>query len=77
MPISPSLEGKNYVITARQIHGPMSVSFNTGYVGQATADENAYATGKWSELQLMQAGSPRIVRAGFTDTLIELTKAPT
>ena len=65
-------DGKGCGITALTMHGPMSVSFNTGYVGQPSADENTRATGKWSELRLMQAGFPGYVTVGFPDTLIEL-----
>ena len=52
-----SIDGSNHCITASTVHGPMSISFNTGYVGRPGAGEQTWATGKWSELQLMQAGS--------------------
>ena len=46
--------------------------FNTGYVGQPGADVNTRATGKWSDLQLMQVGPSRhkVTRVGFPDTLV-------
>ena len=78
--LSPkSLDGRSHVITAPIMHGPMSINFNNGYVGQPAAGENTYVTGKWSELQLMQVGRPghKFTRAGFPDTLITLRRAPT
>ncbi len=63
-------------VTAPYMHGPVSVSFNTGYVGEPTAAENTWATGKWSDLRLMQVGFPgsghMLTVAGFPDTLITL-----
>lgn len=72
-------DGRSNCITAPIIHGPVSISFNNGYVGQPAAGENSYITGKWSELQLMQVGPPghKFTRAGFPDTLITLRRAPT
>lgn len=72
-------DGSSNFITAPIMHGPMSISFNNGYVGQPAAGENTYVTGKWSELQLMQVGPPehKFTRAGFPDTLITLGRAPT
>ena len=70
--IAYSLSGKGYGITARDMHGPMTVSFNTGYVGQPAAGQDTLVTGKWSDLQLMQVDHPGIVRVGFPDTLIRL-----
>ena len=74
--VARSVNGRNYVITAPDLHGPMSISFNTGYVGQPTDDENTVVTGKWSDLRLMQSGGPGFVRVGFPDTLIELGRPP-
>ena len=75
--VAQRLDGKSYVITARHMHGPMSVSFNTGYIGKPTAEENTSVSRKWSDLQLMQVGHPGIVRVGLPDTLIELRKSGT
>ena len=77
--VAQSLNGRSYVITAPIVHGPMSVSFNTGYVGQPVAGEDTSVTGKWSDLQLIQIGPSgcRITRVGFPDTLITLGKART
>ena len=74
-----SLDGKNHVITAPIIHGPVEVSFNTGYVGQSAVGENTVVTGKWSDLQLMRVGPSghRVTRVGFPDTLVTTGKAPT
>ncbi len=59
------------------MHGPVCVSFNTGYVGES-AGETTVDTGKWSELQLMKVGTPghRMLRAEFPGTLITLGKIP-
>ena len=75
--VAQNLGGRSYVITAPIMHGPMSVSFNTGYVNQSVAEENTLVTGKWSDLQLMQIGPSghRITRVGFPDTLITLGRA--
>lgn len=72
-------DGRHHAITAMTMHGPMSVSFNTGYVGRYSADKDTKVTGKWSELQLMQVGSSKIkiTKVGFPDTLIRLGRAPT
>ena len=77
--VAQSLDGRSHVFAAPIVHGPMSISFNTGYVGQSVADEDTLVTGKWSELQLMQVGSPghKITTAGFPDTLIKLERART
>jgi len=71
-------DGKNHQITAAKLHGPMSVSFNTGYVGEPADGENTWATGDWSELQLMKVGPPGLeqIRAGFPDTLVMKGRAP-
>ena len=73
------LDGRSYSITAPIMHGHMSISFNTGYVGQSGADENTLVTGKWSDLQLMQVGPSRYktIKVGFPDTLILLGRAQT
>lgn len=77
--VAQSRDGKGHAITATNLHGPMSVSFNTGYVGKPAPGENTWATGYWSELQLMQVGPPghKLVRAGFPDTLVTVGRAPT
>ena len=77
--VAQSLDGKNNVITASTVHGPVEVSFNTGYVGQSAVGENTVVTGKWSELQLMQVGPSghRLTRVGFPDTLVRTGTAPT
>lgn len=77
--VAQSLDGGSHAITATNMHGPMSVSFNTGYVGKPAVGKNTWATGHWSELQLMQVGPPgfKSIRAGFPDTLITLGRAPT
>lgn len=77
--VAQRLDGKSYVITAPIVHGPVEVSFNTGYVGQSAVGENTVVTGKWSDLQLMQVGPSghRLTRVGFPDTLVRLGKAPT
>ena len=71
-----SSDGKSHLITAPTVHGPISMNFNTGYVGESVADENT-VTGKWSELQLMQVGLPRLrrTRVGFPDTLVTSGRA--
>lgn len=73
------LDGKNHAITAPIMHGPLEVSFNTGYVGKPADGENTLVSGKWSELQLMQVGPPgsKRIRAGFPDTLVTLGRAST
>lgn len=73
------LDGKSYAITAPTLHGPLEVSFNTGYVGQPAAGQDTLVTGKWSDLQLMQVGPSgfRVIRAGFPDTLVTTGRAPT
>lgn len=77
--VAQRLDGKSYVITAPIVHGPVEVSFNTGYVGQSAAGENTMVTGKWSDLQLMQVGPSghRLTRVGFPDTLVRTGTAPT
>ena len=72
-----SLDGKSRIITAMTMHGPMSVSFNSGYLGEPAVGDNTWVTGKWSDLQLMQVGSSghKMTRVGFPDTLIEQRKA--
>ncbi|MXW20138.1 MAG: hypothetical protein F4Z95_04985 [Gammaproteobacteria bacterium] len=74
-----SQDGRKHSITAPIMHGPMSISFNTGYLGQPGADENTWATGHWSEMQLMQVGfaGHKITRVGFPDTLVQLARAET
>ena len=59
------------------ISGPMSVSFNTAYVGQPAADEDTWVTGNWSELQLMQTDllGHTLTTVGFPDTLVTLGRA--
>ena len=68
-----NLEGKGCSITPPFLHGPMSVSFNNGHVGQPVTGEDTRITGKWSELQLMQVGPPglRTTKVGFPDTLVK------
>ena len=67
-------------VTAPFMHSPVCVSFNTGYVGEPTAGENKWATGKWSDLRLMQVGFPgsghKLTVVGFPDTLITAARAP-
>lgn len=60
-------------------HGPMSVSFNTAYVGQPAAGEGTWVTGKWSELQLMRVdlAGHTVTSVGFPDTLVTLGKTRT
>ena len=72
-----SLDGRGHSITAPIMHGPMSISFNTGYVGKPGADESSVDTGKWSDLQLMQVGPTghKFTTVGFPDTLIRLGRA--
>ena len=72
-------DGSTDMITAPIMHGPMSISFNSGYVGQPDAGENTRVTGKWSELQLMRVGPSEIklTRVGFPDTLTTLGGART
>ena len=74
-----SRDGRKRSITAPIMHGPMSISFNTGYVGRPGADENTWATGHWSDMQLMQVGfsGHKITRVGFPDTLVQLARAET
>lgn len=70
--VAQSLDGKMHAITAPILHGPLEVSFNTGYVGKPAVGEDILITGKWSDLQLMQVGPPKFqrIRAGFPDTLV-------
>ena len=77
--VAQSTDGRSHVITAPIIHGPMSVSFNTGYVGQPAADEDTLVTGKWSDLQLMQVGpsGSTVNMIGFPDTLVKSGRART
>lgn len=77
--VAQSLDGKRHVITAPIVHGPVQVSFNTGYVGQSAVGEDTVVTGKWSDLQLMQVGlsGHRVTRVGFPDTLMETGQMPT
>ena len=77
--VAQSLDGKSHVITAPIVHGPVEVSFNTGYVGQSAVGEKTVVTGKWSGLQLMQVGfsGRRLTRVGFPDTLVRLGEVPT
>ena len=77
--VAQGLDGSSHTITAQFTHSPMSISFNNAYVGQPAADETTYATGKWSELQLMRVGPPGHypTLAGFPDTLVTLGSAPT
>ncbi|MDE2827723.1 MAG: hypothetical protein OXL40_10530 [Bacteroidota bacterium] len=72
-------DGKSCNITPPIMHRPMSVCFNTGYVGQPIAGEDTRITGKWSDLQLMQVGPSgfRIAQVGFPDTLVTLGTART
>ena len=65
-------------ITAPFVHGPVCLSFNTGFVGQPAVGENTRVTGRWSELQLMQVGPAehQVTRVGFPDTLITVGSAP-
>ena len=74
-----SLDGRSHAITAPIVHGPMSVSFNAGYVGKPASGENTFATGQWSELQLMQVGLPghQRLRAGFPDSLVTVGRIST
>ncbi|MYE05318.1 MAG: hypothetical protein F4Y00_10150 [Bacteroidetes bacterium SB0662_bin_6] len=74
-----SRDGRKHTITAPIMHGPVSISFNTGYVRRPGADENTWATGHWSEMQLMQVGyaGQKITRVGFPDTLVQLARAKT
>lgn len=69
--VARNLDGKICVITAPIVHGPMLISFNTGYVGQPVAGEGTKIEGKWSQLQLMQVGPTEIstTQVGFPDTL--------
>ena len=64
-------------ITAPFVHGPVCLSFNTGYVGQPAEGESTWVTGHWSELQLLQIGPTefQVTRVGFPDTLITLGRA--
>ena len=62
-------------ITAPFVHGPVCLSFNTGFVGRPAAGESTWVTGHWSDLQLLQVGDFRMTRVGFPDTLITLGRA--
>ena len=66
-------------VNAPYMHGPVCMSFNTGYVGEPAAGENTRATGKWSDLRLMQVGFPgsghMLTVVGFPNTLITVARS--
>ena len=69
-----SRNGGIRAITAPAMHGPVCMSFNSGFVGRPADGETTWVTGTWSELQIMQVGFPemKLTRVGFPDTLITL-----
>ncbi len=74
--------GRLHQVSAARLHRPMSLYFNNSCVGKPEEGKEVeseaggrveFATGHWSQLQLMQVGpdeKTQLVSVGFPDTLI-------
>lgn len=51
-------DGSRNAITAPVIHGPVSISFNNGYLGPPAAGETTWVTGHWVAMQEVRVGPP-------------------